>query len=398
MSRYGGPAPASSEKVRLKAISTSLSKYGKPHPLSLTVSQIKERLLTRGVIPLDEITSCAVFIEHRAKCAFCGKEFSFHFNSNTSGFTSCPFCDTNSTVLEHRLVEFIESLGFSVLPHYRRAFYGTVFEKKEIDIYIPSLKIGFEINGAYSHNSDWHPFTEPKEQNYHLLKTESALFNNIKLYHIWEHWDENIIKSIIRSKLNKSEKLFARDLQFKEVSFEEAKEFINSSHIHGAIPQSAIFALLKGSDIYQIMSFRRTKIEGQVEISRLCSRLNTNVVGGASKLLKHSIPVLKERLGAKTIISYAYRDLTPLNSSVYSALGFRFIGFTKPAMSFYIKSSVKTPSGVVLSPGVYSRQSFQTKLMISKYGYPLDFKESNLKDIGIFRLFDSGNLSYELQI
>ena len=56
----------------------------------------------------------------------------------------------------------------------------SVLKDREIDIYLPELKIGFEFNGIYWHSQKF------KDKNYHLNKTKDALKNGIILYHIWE--------------------------------------------------------------------------------------------------------------------------------------------------------------------------------------------------------------------
>ena len=63
---------------------------------------------------------------------------------------------------------------------------------KEIDIYIPEIKLGIEFNGNY-----WHSL---KKQNYHLNKTKECENKNIRLIHIWEdEWVKD--KDNIKNKL-----------------------------------------------------------------------------------------------------------------------------------------------------------------------------------------------------
>lgn len=62
----------------------------------------------------------------------------------------------------------------------------SILETKEIDIYIPELKIGFEFNGIYWHSK------EQKDKYYHLNKLKLANSKGIKLYFIWEdEWKNN---------------------------------------------------------------------------------------------------------------------------------------------------------------------------------------------------------------
>jgi hypothetical protein len=91
------------------------------------------------------------------------------------------------TSLEFWLKQYIKKLGFES----KNLWLGN----KEIDVYIPSLKIGFEINGIYWHSNEF------KDKNYHLNKLKEANKNGIKLYFIWEDeiWNsEKKIKSFIK--------------------------------------------------------------------------------------------------------------------------------------------------------------------------------------------------------
>ena len=67
-------------------------------------------------------------------------------------------------------------------------------DKKEVDIYLPELNIGIEVNGALSHNSGFSPFDSlPKSPSYHKDKSDLALSKGIRLFHFWEHWDHDKI-------------------------------------------------------------------------------------------------------------------------------------------------------------------------------------------------------------
>ena len=91
------------------------------------------------------------------------------------------------TSLEFWLKQYIKKLGFES----ENLWLGN----KEIDIYIPKLKVGFEINGIYWHSNEF------KNKYYHLNKLKEANKNGIKLYFIWEDeiWDsEKEVKSFIK--------------------------------------------------------------------------------------------------------------------------------------------------------------------------------------------------------
>lgn len=94
---------------------------------------------------------------------------------------------------EYEITEFIKSLGF--IPKKHR------INRKEIDMYIPDLNLGFEYDGIF-----WHSNAVKTSKYYHIDKTKLANDNDIDLMHIFEcDWiyRKNIVKSLIKQKFNK---------------------------------------------------------------------------------------------------------------------------------------------------------------------------------------------------
>ncbi|MBQ2174523.1 MAG: hypothetical protein II453_05515 [Alphaproteobacteria bacterium] len=78
----------------------------------------------------------------------------------------CPACGKIESIAERELYEYICSLvGKDNVIHNDR----TVLNGKEIDVYVPSKKIGFEYNGVV-----WHSEKFGKDKNYHLEKLNEA--------------------------------------------------------------------------------------------------------------------------------------------------------------------------------------------------------------------------------
>ena len=226
-----------------------------------------------------------------------------------------------------------------------------------------------------------------------MHKSELALSKGVKLFHLWNHFGADKVFELMLSKCGAfKNKIFARQTTFSQISAKEAKPFLESNHVHGFLTASFYFALTLNSKVVQILTFRRID-DFTIELSRLATLSNTAVIGGSEKLFKHALPFLRQA-GFKTIISYAYRDLTPdPDDSVYSRLGFTFKGFTEPGMSFYVQKKFTCPDGSTISEGVYSRNFFQNQKMLGR-GYT-SFTQSDLKSLGVYRVFDSGNLRFE---
>ena len=74
-------------------------------------------------------------------------------------------------------------------------------------------------------------------------------------------------------------------------------------------------------------------IENEFEMLRFCNKLNTSVVGGASKLFKYFT-----NYNFNNITSYANLDHS--NGNIYKQLGFSFINITTPGY-YYIVNGIK---------------------------------------------------------
>jgi hypothetical protein len=118
----------------------------------------------------------------------------------------------------------------------------------------------------------------------------------------------------------------------------------------------------------------------EFELLRFCNKLNINVVGGASKLLKHFIKVVQP----KEIISYCDRRWSQGN--LYEKLGFSKIHYSKPSY-FYVKNDKR-----------YNRFNFRKDILVRE-GYDVDKTEHEImKERSIYRIYDCGTILYKLTI
>ena len=204
--------------------------------------------------------------------------------------------------IEIEIKEFIKSLWFEANTDRK------ILNGKEFDILIPSLKIAFEIDGLRWHNEI------TKDNNYHLRKTEQCKDCGISLYHIFEdEWEfkSDIVESRIRNILNCTQnKIFARKCQIKTVDKPIAMRFLDDNHLQGKCGSIINYGLYYNNELVSLMTFGKQrknmgrKDDGNTyELIRFCNKLNTNVVGGASKLFKHFI----KEFNPSSVISYADR-------------------------------------------------------------------------------------------
>ena len=131
------------------------------------------------------------------------------------------------------------------------------------------------------------------------------------------------------------------------------------------------------------ISGARKEVEGEYELLRYCSKLNTQVVGGAERLLKHFI----RNNHPKTIISFSSNDIS--NGDLYKKLGFEKV--TESSSYWYIdKNGIR-----------YHRFSF-TKDAIVRRGWRKDkngwTEEDEMLQRGYLKIIDSGQTKWMLNI
>lgn len=99
--------------------------------------------------------------------------------------TSCPTCYKTSrkSKLEEDIFKFICSQTYFKV---NQSNYS-IIHPYEIDIYIPELKVGFEVNGDYWHSDEMLKKSSGMSSlEYHQRKKRMAESKGVSLYFIWE--------------------------------------------------------------------------------------------------------------------------------------------------------------------------------------------------------------------
>lgn len=280
--------------------------------------------------------------------------------------------------------EFIERLGFSVEHNIK--ILGEEGRRKEIDLYIPALKVGFEFNGQW-----YHSLPNVKERKYHQQKTQQALTQGIRLYHLWEDSPAGLCKSIIAAKLGKSPTVIpARKC---DIIQERTPKFFSKCHIDGDAAAKWQWSLFYGIERVAAMSIRITN--GEPEIARFACKRGVTVIGGYHKLLKHAEAFLKKQ-GFETILTYCNRDLSPdPNDNIYTKMGFTLVQEC-PLIYWYWATKPLTINGKTYQ-GRIARQVFQKHKILKDLGLEstnLTEMELVAKHYGAAPVFNSGNFKY----
>lgn len=362
------------EEYKEKAKSTNNKKYGTDYWMQS--EQRKMEVLRNICSEIGESYKIIDYnnLEIRVFHTKCGKEFTMHsvtlHRRKRSGAEICNHCNTfiNSNE-EKELVKFLEQYT-NVEVNNRR-----LIRPFELDAVLPDRKIAVEFNGTYWHSD------EIVNNNYHKSKSDLCENLGYKLIHVWEDWwhnDKHIIKSILNGYLGSNTKIFARNCEIKEVSSKIAEPFINNNHIQGYSASKITLGLYNNGHLVQIMSFNPHKAY-EWEINRSCTILNTTVVGGFSKLLKHFIL----RFNPKFILSYVLRDL--FTGKSYEKYGFKLIGMTAPGYS-WVNDMVRV-----------SRQQCQ-KHKLLRQGFSGKSENDIMRKRGFRKIYNSGNYKFLLSL
>ena len=342
LNKYGVEHPSKSEFVKNKTKKTCLNKYGvefvskvdefknkskKTCSVKYGVSNFtKTEKYRENNFIISNDTNYIKYLDNGISLFRCHKEHNFEISSDNyhsrikNNIPLCTICNPigdSKSIKEKELFKFISDIyADKIIQSYR--------DLLEIDIYLPELNIGFEFNGLYWHSEQY------KDKNYHLNKTNYFKEKGIRIIHIWEddwNFKQEIIKSQIKNllKLNK-EKIFARKCYVKEIEdVKLIRKFLDENHIQGFVNSSLKLGLFYNEELVSVMTFdhfegRKKMEEGGWNLSRFCNKLNTNVIGGAGKLLNYFIKNYKP----KRIVSYADKDWSI--GDLYYTLGFENIG------------------------------------------------------------------------
>ena len=292
----------------------------------------------------------------------------------------CPICGNNKSLCEEEINDFLnKELKLKVDCKKR----DLLSENKEIDIFVPEFNIGIEYDGLYWHSEKY------KDKNYHLGKTEECLKNGVRLIHIFEdEWinKKRIVKSMLSNIFKKTQnKLYARKCEIKEITNKESCAFLEENHIQGRINGKINVGLFYNDELVSLMSFGDRRINmgskpdknGEYELLRFCNKLDTNVVGGASKLFNY----FKNKYEFNKIISYC--DLRWSAGDLYHILGFKEIGRSQPNYFYLIGNNRK------------NRFKYRKSELV-KEGFDKNKSEHEIMlERGIYRIYDCGNLIFE---
>lgn len=407
MKNFGVDSPIKNEEIKSKIVKTNKDRYGFNTPSKN--SEVRGRIRQHYVDNFlntkihDKINSSSVeivggwngisrggvYLSYEFKCKDCGGSFMSTLANNMAPIcrTCYPIYKNNSIQIE--LAKFLSDNGIVFFENVKNTI-----KPYELDFFIPSLNFAIEINGNYYHSE----IAGGKGSEYHIGKTRLCNEKGIRLIHVFEdEWicKKEIVKSMIISRLSATKnKVFARSCNVVKINHTQRDEFLNENHIQGSNTSDSIqYALVKSDSIICVMSFckprvslgQKNKGDGVFELSRFCSKKDFLVVGGFTRLLKKFI----EEYRPSKIITYAdcrYSGIDPENT-VYLKNGFVFTGLSKPNYWYMKKNDYMKR---------YHRFSFRKSELLKVLNKPELTEFELASEIGMDRIWDCGNLKFEM--
>lgn len=390
LEKYGVDHIFKADVIKNKMENTWLEKYGETNPNKSEKIKNKNKKKNKikqydfftkflNISFIEMLSSYEQYINNdilKFKCLKCAAEYDGHYTISNQKITRCPECTTKySSIGEGEVLQFIKDNILNDKSIYLQR------DKKEIspfelDIYIPEYKLAIEYNGIYWHSAN----VRTMDKNYHLNKTNMCIAKGIQLLHIFEHeWlnKRPIVESIVKSKVGIYENLlYARKCEIKTLSNIDYKEFLIANHIQGYAQAAIRLGLFYNNELVSCMGIGKSRFKkDETEVIRFCNKLNTLVVGGLSRLIKHS--------GEKKLISYV--DLRYFDGSGYEKVGFKFVSKSSPDY-FYVKGNT------ILSRWQCQKHKLNA-LLVNSFDPKLTEVE-NMTLAGYFQIYGCGMKKY----
>lgn len=344
LKKYGVKHIFQTEEFKEKSKKTSLEHFGVEHPSQS--EQIKEKIKqkrnkklefakSQNLLSVSDLAnkfnhekSTITFVLKKLKINI--KKFDlddrYYISSSDLPILEDYFAKTEmngKSFLETQVVDYVKSIyNEEIMENTKR-----IISPKELDIYIPQKKVAIEFDGLYWHNELF------VNKNYHLNKTIACEEKGIDLIHVFEDdWlnRKEIVKSMIASRLGiYKQKIFARKCKCKILDYSLYKDllqnFFDENHLQGFTHCDVFVGLIYNDELVQCMGFNEKGWhDGNTELTRMTTKINTQVIGGFSKLMKF----VTEVYGYKNITSYINRAW--FNGKGYFNSGFEVVKINPP--------------------------------------------------------------------
>lgn len=389
LSKYGVEYPLQSDIIQNKVKDTVICNFGVENVSRSDIIKIRKnntrkknywnifslKLELKKIIPLfDESYYVNNDYNFKFKCDRCGNEFN---DDNTNPQRINCGCLKSRSKYEDEIFEWLKSEN-PTLDIKKNVRFNIDGINRELDIYIPEFNLGIEYNGLYWHSD------MILNKTYHQDKFFLFKKIGINVIQIFENeWRDytDIVKSIISNRMRANITIYARQCKINEISESEYRLFLEKNHIQGYATSKIKLALSYNDDILSVIGIGKNRfVSNDMEIIRFCTKLNTNIVGGFSKLLSYVI----KNYDFMNLISYV--NLRYFTGESMNICGFKLISITSPNYYYFDTHGI-----------LYNRIKFQKY----KLSHILEIYDDNLTEYenlinnGYLRIFDAGNYKYK---
>jgi len=362
LERYGTTYGVASKEIKDKILNTNLQRYGSTVPNSNpeVLKYLSDKVWLENELMVKNTKTIADELG-------CGRSFINHW-ARTHGIEN----RVRLYYEETDILNFLTSVGCENIQTNLYGIIGNLIGlgRRQLDLYLPDIKLAIELNGVYWHSGD---------EDRHLEKLNLCKDKGIRLLQFWDYqWNDKqeICKSIIKSRLGLNDKIHARKCKIVELQSKEYYKFLEENHLQGGVNSSVRYGLVYDNQLVSVIGFSKSRYNKNIdwELVRYVNKIGINVVGGFSRLLSHF------RLNNKgSIISYC--DLMIFSGEMYRESGFTQLEDTKPGF-FYFKGA-----------DVASRESMQKhklKDRLKDYDDTLT-ADQNLLNNGWDKVWNCGN-------
>ena len=303
---------------------------------------------------------------------------------------------SGSSYFEKEICEFVKSIySNEIVENDRKIIYP-----KELDIYIPDKNVAIECDELYWHSTEQltskgqFMFSSDEKIHYknkQLIKTLLCEEKGIRLIHVFEddwRFKQNIVKSMIKSSLGiYDRKIFARKCEIKNILVSEYRNFMNENHLQGYTTASYYIGLYYNNELVQSIGIKYNGLNKTYELNRMATKLNTQVVGGFSKLIKYSV----NQFNIKEMTSYVFKSW--FNGNSYEICGFKFDKECPPTYCYIV-------NGMKVNRMNYQKKYIKEKFNKGKLKYysDSDSEFDNMAKNGISWIWDSGKIKLKYKI
>lgn len=253
----------------------------------------------------------------------------------------------------------------------------------ELDIYLPGLRTGIEVNGLH-----WHSEPRRPDHRYHWNKMQACRTSGVRLIQVWEDdWRgrREIVQQMLAVRLGADTRpsIGARRTDTVEVTHGEAAALLTQHHLQGAATGTFYDGLRGlGGDLVAVMV---TKRQGQTyRIDRFATSMR--VPGGFGKLLA----VLRSRVaaaGGGDITTFSDNEIS--EGDLYREAGFTRDAELRPDYTYLVGGERRHKFG-------YRKTRFRSDPELK---FKEGLTEKELADLnGLNRVWDSGKVRWRLSV